>query len=93
MRVCPHCSKPILRESEVLELATMRRFHSLSTAGQARLHNISLSAASNRLSKWHKLGFLKREEVVQPSGGIEYHYTHLYPDKPTRKPSKNRSDQ
>ncbi len=81
MRQCPHCKVFDLtpNEKSVMEIVKAKGkagilAHELQTA-----HKRSISQVSTELKRLADTGFLWREQVNAPSGGLEFRYWRTKP--------------
>lgn len=71
MRNCNACGTVALRPMEAEILYKVKILTGSYTTEVAKRARVSVSSASNRLSKLEAFGLLKREFHPQPSGGYE----------------------
>jgi predicted transcriptional regulator len=79
MRLCRHCKVWNLDPHEAKQLHALLAVCPTTSAKVAKRFGLTIQNASNRLRKWERAGFLKREGIEQPSGGIEYVYSKEHP--------------
>ena len=75
MTICPHCNQHILNvyEQKALKLAIkLKDFKSKTFSKQFK---VTHSQANNILKKLVDNGLIRREQLMQKSGGVEYNYT------------------
>lgn len=75
MKLCPHCKKWDLSPRESKQIAQLQMMTPVTSRQVAERFGLVINNASNRLRKWEGAGFLSREEVTDPSGGIMHVYS------------------